>query len=170
MELKKGMLIGVSEYYKEVLGAWGVFVKRVKYDCKSVQHVWDQPMFLNPQILHEGKTIYNKTMWTSGFRRVRELVHEYVPGFMSAQAVVDEVREMGEEISFCAAEGMVKKIKAGMPREWAAMIESEAGMINKEEDIEMYVEEGEKTIRLAGLKTKTIHKFGKKRRPAAEKV
>lgn len=117
MELKKGMLIGVSEYYKEVLGAWGVFVKRVKYDCKSVQHVWDQPMFLNPQILHEGKTMYNKTMWRSGFRRVRELAYEYVPGFMSAQAVVDEVREMGEEISFCAAEGMVKKIKAGMPRE-----------------------------------------------------
>lgn len=118
MELKKGMLSGVSEFYKEVLGAWGEFVKCVQYECKNVKQVWEQPVFLNPKITFGGETIYNRVIWRAGIRKVRDLVYEYVPGFMRAQVVVDEVRERGDEMWLGTAEGVMEKIKEGMPREW----------------------------------------------------
>lgn len=34
MVLKRGMMNNVSDFYKEVLSAWGEFVKYVKYDCE----------------------------------------------------------------------------------------------------------------------------------------
>ena len=126
MELKKGMLSGVSEFYKEVLGAWGEFVKCVKYECKDVKQVWEQPVFLNPKITFEGNTIYNRVIWRAGVRKVKDLVYEYVPGFMRAQVMVDEVRERGDEIWLGTAQGVLERIKEGMPREWVGMIEREA--------------------------------------------
>ena len=126
MELKKGMLSGVSEFYKEVLGAWGEFVKCVKYECKDVKQVWEQPVFLNPKITFEGNTIYNRVIWRAGVRKVKDLVYEYVPGFMRAQVMVEEVRERGDEIWLGTAQGVLERIKEGMPREWVGMIEREA--------------------------------------------
>ena len=133
MELKKGMLSGVSEFYKEVLGAWGEFVKCVKYECKDVKQVWEQPVFLNPKITFEGNTIYNRVIWRAGVRKVKDLVYEYVPGFMRAQVMVDEVRERGDEIWLGTAQGVLERIKEGMPREWVGMIEREA-VVNGEGD------------------------------------
>ncbi len=172
MELKKGMLNGVTEFYKEVLGAWGEFVKCVKYECKNVKQVWEQPVFLNPKITCEGGTIYNRVIWRAGFRKVRDLVYEYVPGFMRAQVMVDGVRERGDEMWLGTAEGVMGKIKEGMPREWIGMIEREAE-VNEQGEIEMYVGEEEKKVNLMSVKTRVLYRcLGEKevRRPAGEKA
>uniref|UniRef100_A0A671TR16 Reverse transcriptase domain-containing protein n=1 Tax=Sparus aurata TaxID=8175 RepID=A0A671TR16_SPAAU len=172
MKLKKGMLEGVSDFYKEMLGSWGEFVECVQYECKSANQVWEQPVFLNPKIRWEGETVYNRLMWRAGFRKVRDLVYEYVPGFMRAQVIVDEVRDKGDEIWLGTAEGVMEKIKEGMPKEWMGMIERE-NEADEEGDIEMYVGEGERSMKLTSVKTRVLYKcLGKKdvRRPAAEKV
>ena len=172
MELKKGMLNGVNEYHKEMLGAWGEFVRSVKYECKSTRQVWEQPVFLNPKIMAEGETIYNRVIWRAGIRKVKDLVYEYIPGFMGAQVIVDEVRGNGDEIWLGTAKGVIEKIKKAMPKEWMGMIEREKG-VRGEDKIEMYVGEGECKVRLANVKTRVIDKCmrgNEIRRPAAEKV
>lgn len=172
MKLTKGMLEGVSDFYKELLGSWGEFVECVQYECKNVNQVWEQPVFLNPKIRWEGETVYNRRMWRAGFRKVRDLVYEYVPGFMRAQVIADEVRDKGDEMWLGTAEGVMEKIKEGMPKEWMAMIERE-NEADEERDIEVYVGEGERSMKLTSVKTRVLYKcLGKKdvRRPAAEKV
>ncbi|KAL7375280.1 hypothetical protein ABVT39_014699 [Epinephelus coioides] len=172
MKLKKGMLNEVSDFYKEVLGSWGEFVKCVQYECKNVKQVWEQPVFLNPKITWEGDTLYNMLMWRAGFRKVRDLVYEYVPGFMRAQVIVDEVRDRGDEMWLATAEGVMEKIKEGMPKEWMGMIESEK-VVDEEGDIEMYVGDGERRVNLMSVKTRVLYKClggTDVRRPAAEKV
>ena len=82
---------------------------------KNVKQVWEQPVFLNPKITFEEDTIYNRVIWRAGVRKVKDLVYEYVPGFMRAQVMVDEVRERGDEICLGTAEGVLEKIKEGMP-------------------------------------------------------
>lgn len=170
MRMKKGMWSGVSEFYQEMLGAWGEFVGNVKYECMNVKQVWEQPIFLNPKITHKGETIYNRVIWRAGIRTIRDLVYEYVPGFMRAQVIVDEVRERDEEMWLGTAEGVMEKIKKGMPSEWVSMIERGDGM-NGGGDVEMYVGEGETKIKLTNVKTRVMYKYlrwKEVRRPAGE--
>ena len=172
MKFKKGMMNGVTEIHKEMFGAWGDFLKSVKYDCEDVRQVWEQPVFLNPKITVGGEMIYNRMMWRAGIRRIRDLVYEYVPGFMGAQAVVDEVRENGDEIWLGTAKGELEKIKKAMPKEWIGMIERE-NMVKGGNKIEMYVGEGECKVSLANVKTRVVYECMRDkemRRPAAEKV
>ena len=172
IQMKRGMLGDVSEFHKEMLVAWGEFVCKIKYECKNVQQVWQQPIFMNPQIMHEGETMYNRIIWKVGIRTIRDVVYEYVPGFMRAQAIVDVVREREEEMWLGTAEGIMEKIKNGMPREWKSMIENESGP-SVGGEVEMYVKEGEKRVCVLSMKTKTIYEClrGKEgKRPAGEKV
>lgn len=172
IQMKRGMLGDVSEFHKEMLVAWGEFVGKIKYGCKNVQQVWQQPIFMNPQITHEGETLYNRVIWRAGIRTIRDVVYEYVPGFMRAQAIMDAVRGREEEMWLGTAEGIMEKIKNGMPREWKSMIENESGS-SEGGEVEMYVEEGEKRVCVLSMKTKTIYEClrGKEgKRPAGEKV
>jgi len=172
MELKKGMLKGVSEFYKEMLVAWGQFVTNMQFECKNVKQVWEQPLFLNPKITHEGSTIYNLAMWRAGFRKVRDVVYEYVPGFMRAQVVVDEVRGNGGEMWMGTAEGLMERIKNGMPEEWRRMIATEV-MGNDEGDVEMKVGVGGGIANLKDITTRIVYQCLRAkvpRRPAGEEV
>ena len=172
MKMKKGMLDGVTDYYKEMLGAWGEFLSFVKYECKNVKQVWEQPAFLNPKITVEGETIFNRVIWRAGIRKVRDMVYEYTPGFMRAQVIVDEVRGNGDEIWPGTAEGVIEKIKKAMPKEWMEMIERE-NVNGGEDEIDMYVGEGECKLSLKDVKTRMIYECMREkelRRPAAEKV
>ncbi|CAB1425524.1 unnamed protein product [Pleuronectes platessa] len=74
------------------------------------------------------------------------MVYEYIPGFMGAQVIVDEVRGNGDEIWLGTAKGVIEKIKKAMPKEWMEMIERE-NEERGEDKIEMYVGEGECKVR-----------------------
>ena len=141
--MKRGMLGNVSEFHEEMLVAWGEVVGKVKFGCKNVQQVWQQPIFMNPQITNEGELLYNRVIWRAGIRTIRDLVYEYVPGFMRAQVIVDAVREREEEIWLGTAEGIMEKIKNGMPREWKRLIESGS---HEGGEAEIYMEQGEERV------------------------
>lgn len=84
--------------------------------------------------------------------------------------IVDEVRERDEEMWLGTAEGVMEKIKKGMPSEWVSMIERGDGM-NGGGDVEMYVGEGETKIKLTNVKTRVMYKYlrwKEVRRPAGE--
>lgn len=172
MEYRESMLKGVSEYYREVLEAWGEFLGYVSYNCVNIEQVCAQPIFLNPKIKVRDKTLFDRKMWDAGFRTLSDLVYEYVPGFMSAQVIVDEVREKGQVVGLKMAEHLLSKIKSGVPKGWMEIIECEIvekGM----NEIEMYVGVEGKGISIVNMKTSLLYKVlkGKKvRRPASERV
>ena len=166
---KKGWMSGMSEFQEEVMSAWGEFLVNVRYSCVSKEQVWGQPIFQNKMIMKEGEVMFNLAMWRAGFRVVRDLVYEYVPGFMRAQVIIDGVR--GEDLLMGkgTAETLLEDIKEGMPGEWKRMIESE-NVGSVESDVELYVGEG---VKLGDLSAKGIYKMfggGSVRRPASEKV
>lgn len=172
MSLKKEMLSSVSEYHREALLAWGEFIKGVKHECVNVEQVWNQPVFLNHMIAVEKCPVFDLQMWGAGFRHIRDLVYEYVPGFMGAQVIVDEVRCRGGRMPLKTAEGIMNRVKKGMPGGWKEMIESEA-VRGGESVAGMYVGEGEVCVKIEKIKTKTVYKIlrgNKIRRPASERV
>ncbi|KAF3858933.1 hypothetical protein F7725_012134 [Dissostichus mawsoni] len=172
MALKKEMLSGVSEYHREALLAWGEFLKGVKHVCVNVEQVWNQPVFLNHMVAVEQSPVFDLPMWKVGFRHIRDLVYEFVPGFMGAQVIVDEVRGGGGSMLLRTAEGIMNRVKKGMPGGWREMIESEA-VRGGESVAEMYVGEGDACVKIEKVKTKTIYKMlrgNKVRRPTSEGV
>ncbi|KAF3842499.1 hypothetical protein F7725_024450 [Dissostichus mawsoni] len=172
MALKKEMLSGVSEYHREALLAWGEFLKGVKHECVNVEQVWNQPVFLNHMVAVEQSPVFDLPMWKVGFRHIRDLVYEFVPGFMGAQVIVDEVRGGGGSMLLRTAEGIMNRVKKGMPGGWREMIESEA-VRGGESVAEMYVGEGDACVKIEKVKTKTIYKMlrgNKVRRPTSEGV
>ncbi|KAF3847406.1 hypothetical protein F7725_020434 [Dissostichus mawsoni] len=143
MKMGKGRMNGMSEFQKEVLSAWGEFLVNVGYECVNVRQVWQQPIFLNPRIRGEKGSLFNLPMWRVGFRLVKDLVYEYVPGFMRSQVIVDEVRERDLVMGLRTADNVMESIKEGMPDEWRRMIEGE--QVGRDESgVELYVGTGEK--------------------------
>ena len=84
------------------------------------------------------------------------MVYEYIAGFMRAQVIVDEVRGNGDELWPGTAEGVIEKKKKAMPKEWMEMIERE-NVMGGEDEIEMYVGEGECKVSLTNVKTRVIY-------------
>ena len=172
MRFRREMLGEVSGFYREVMEAWGEFLESVQYECVSVRQVWEQPLFLNKNIKVGDKAVYDRMMWRAGFRTIRDIVYEYVPGFMGGQVIVDEVEGKGFEMGLKAAEKTLNDIKRGMPDSWRRMIEVMEGVTDVRE-VEMQVGDNVKKTKVVELKTRVIYKLmnGRKtRRPAAERV
>jgi len=174
MKIRMVDMSGVSDFYKEVVCAWGGVLPKVKYECREVKQVWKQPIFLNPSIKSEGGCIFNLPMWRAGFRVIRDLVYEFVPGFMRSQVVVDEVKGREMVMGAGTAERVMESIKEGMPSEWRRLIEGEIeGGGRSECEVTMHMGEGGKMCEVGKLKANAIYRSlakGKVRRPAAEKV
>ncbi|KAI9525057.1 hypothetical protein NQZ68_012569 [Dissostichus eleginoides] len=66
---------------------------------------------------------------------------------MGAQVIVDEVRGGGGSMLLRTAEGIMNRVKKGMPGGWREMIESEA-VRGGESVAEMYVGEGDACVKI----------------------
>lgn len=155
-----------------MLEAWGKFIERIQFDCNNVEQIWEQPLFLNPKIKNNNKVIYNKDLWDAGFRKIKDVVYELVPGFLRSQVFIDEVNKNGGEMTTDNAEKIMIKVKEGMPKLWKELIEKDVrrGRNNK---VELYVGENERSMNITNLKTKSVYAYLSNktiRRPAAEKV
>ncbi len=55
MALKKPMFENIPLFYQEVFSAWAKFLMDVGYECKNINQIHKQPIFLNPKIRMKGK-------------------------------------------------------------------------------------------------------------------
>ena len=125
MVLKEPMYEKVPFFYQEVFRAWGEFLPNISYNCSNVTEVMNKPVFLNPIIQHNNKMLYNKVFMDAGIRQVKDMVYEFVPGFLPGQAMVDCVREWDEDARRDMIVKMYDIIKGSMPVDWRYLIERE---------------------------------------------
>ncbi len=59
-EIKRNMMNGIPEFYKEVVKAWGDFRKHVVCMSFSKEEILRQPLFLNNTIKRGDQTIFYK--------------------------------------------------------------------------------------------------------------
>ena len=74
---------------KKEFRAWGEFLPNISYSCSNISEVMNKPVFLNPIIQHNNKMLYNKVFMDARIRQVKDMVYEFVPGFLPGQAMID---------------------------------------------------------------------------------
>ncbi len=67
MKTKNWMWKDVPDFYKEQMSAWGEFLKNVHYIPKGREDILNQPLFLNKNIVNQGKEVFFKNggMWNN---------------------------------------------------------------------------------------------------------
>ncbi len=82
MKTKNWMWKDVPDFYKEQMSAWGEFLKNVHYIPKGREDILNQPLFLNKNIVNQGKEVFFKKWWDVGITRVRDVLYEFKEGFL----------------------------------------------------------------------------------------
>lgn len=153
MKTKIWMTEGLPVFYREVFNAWGRFLSRIEYDPHGRENILNQPLFLNNNILKQGKEIFFKKWMEVGITRVRDVLYEFKEGFLPTQYVVDAMEVAKEEYSKQEITNKYEIIKNAIPKEWIKRIEC---MEEEPKEKNIYVKLGEK---LCDFKECTVKMF-----------
>ena len=116
MKIKENMTVGIPDFYREVLRAWGDFREEIDFKPEGRDEILNQPLFLNPN-LNRGN-FYVKRWFDAGFRTIRDLFYEIKPGLLPFQAFMDEIERVEGEIDEGTVKKELEKIKQTIPEEW----------------------------------------------------
>jgi len=92
-------------------------------------------------------------------RQVKDLVYEYVKGFLPNRAIYDCVVGWDDEIEKSKVDCVCENIKTSLPRRWVEMIEREVTKMGDWGFPDMYFMKNEKKKYLSDLKVKEIYRI-----------
>lgn len=170
MKLKQNMMFGIPEFYIEVLEAWGEFKINVGIKPRRREEMLNQPLFLNDNVLYKGKELYFKQWIKAGFKRVKDVLYEVKEGFFPFQAIVDEVKEVEDDVNVKILEKQYEQVKEAIPGQWIRRIEGENG--NEGDKMKVFIKEKGEDISLNQSSVKEFYVFFRKvvfKEPAAVK-
>lgn len=112
-------------FYREVLGAWGEFLERVRVTPRGRTQLLGQPLFLNKNIMQHGSTLFFRKWWAGGIRQVRDVMYEVREGFLPVQVIVDAIKATEQEERLDVIERQFGGLQEAIPSEWIKVIEGE---------------------------------------------
>lgn len=155
------MTIGVPEFYREVLRAWGSFLETLDLEPVGTEAILNQPLFFNPNLNIGGGDFW--TVWfKGGFRKIRDLLYEVRPGLLPLEAFIDEITRVKDDY----AVGNIKKeldlILNAIPEEWMMKIHSTGGEAG-EKDGGVQISMKEEGVGLQGLVLRHFYLYFRKK-------
>ncbi|MGL4645720.1 MAG: hypothetical protein ACRCVL_01170 [Cetobacterium sp.] len=87
------MTEGLLKFYREMLNAWGKLLKIIEPIPQGRESILNQPLFLNKNILKQGKVICFKKWMVAGITRVQDILYEFKKEFLSEQFFIDAMEE-----------------------------------------------------------------------------
>lgn len=142
MKTKSWMCNELPDFYKELLCAWGGFLKYVQYVPKERDDILNQPLFLNKNIVNNGREMFFKKWWDVGISRVRDVLYEFKKGFLPVQYVIDTMEEAKEDYTKQEIINKYEIVKNAIPHDWIVKIERMEQSTNVKD---VYAMIGEKT-------------------------
>lgn len=157
MELKWPMSEALPNFYREVLSVHAEFLEYVQYECADLKMIKEMPIFLTRKIKSNDKSLYHKKMMRAGFVQIKDLMYEFMPGFLPPKAIFECVNNVDDGVKIGNIENICKLIQNNMPQRWRESIETEVvlGSENKIPDLYMKHGGGWKMFNL--VKTKDIY-------------
>lgn len=141
MRVKKGMIKGIPDFYKEVLEAWRDFLPHIDFKPQGRETILNQPLFLNAKITTDGTDVFFKKWLDVDIKRVRDILYEYKNGFLPLQFVIDALEEAKEDFNVSTLKKQYDVVKKAIPKEWIEIIESGE---KEEEKVEVSFKVGKK--------------------------
>lgn len=168
---QRRLMEGVPDFYLECFNAWSNMFKSIRYECKNLRQIYNQPLFLNRNIICKGKFCFNSSFMKAGITQVKDLAKEYVPGFINDGFVIEQVKDSDDTLGAKDVENFLRVLKDSLPKDWQYKIinQSEASRLYKMPELK--VQHGTYVKEFRNLKFKEIYKIlvkGQKKEPAAE--
>ena len=159
MALKQPMHEGMPLFYREVLSAWAKLLPHIDYECKDINMIINNPIFLNGKLKNDNDTLYNAVFIRAGIRQIKDIMYEVKPGLLPEHSIVDMVREIDCDVRKATIIGAYNKIKSCMSIEWMDRINSNEEKKTVGDWPELYIERGNHKVSLDKLKVKTVYQI-----------
>ena len=124
----------LSPFYVEILQAWDTLAGGKRYFPTNIHEIMSQPLFHNPNILFNGKTIFFESFVKSKLLLVKDLCFEVILGFLNVTSIVEIIQDVLPEKHVIDIEKCFEILLHALPIEWKHKVSSEAvdGKVSRE--------------------------------------
>ena len=110
-------LNNLPDFYQEMFVAFYELKSKIEFSMEA-QHVYENPIFCNPLIKYNNKSLLFHEFITAGITQIKHICYEVIPGFLPENAIVEIVQEKIPEISTTEVKNAYKKILSAIPDAW----------------------------------------------------
>lgn len=115
------LLEKIPMFYREMLVAWSSLRKHLICDIASWTAIANQPLFLNPEITFEGDMLFNDVLRRTGINKITDIIYEFIPGFLSDEAIIEQVQLSEPEVSTSKIR-CLRKLRESIPLQWKTVL------------------------------------------------
>lgn len=124
MSLPDRALINIPVIYREMFRALDYIREDVHFNL-SVENIYDQPLFCNPNILYCQKCILWHDFIQAGIVQVKDICYEFKEGFLNDNAIVEMIRDVYSECNSVDVRKRYNILKSVLPDEWCHVVLTE---------------------------------------------
>lgn len=114
----KGDLQELPIFYKEMLIAWQELCKNERQCPITYRDILEQPICRNPLITFNGKMLDLSMFVKSGITKIRDILYEYVPGYLPVKAVQEIIIDRFPDADRIHIRNVYNIIRVSIPLDW----------------------------------------------------
>ena len=108
-------------FYKEMLIAFYAINPKIEFNFEK-QHVYEIPLFCNPQITHNSKSLLFHEFIDAGITQIKHICYEVVPGFLSKNSITEIIQDKFPDVKKSDIEAAYSKILNAIPESWLELL------------------------------------------------
>ncbi|CAG2244219.1 unnamed protein product [Mytilus edulis] len=146
----------IPNVYKEMFKGFDLLRDDIEFDL-STENVYDQPLFCNPNVLFDGKTVIWYDFINAGIVQVKDICYEVIEGFLPEMAIVEMIQNV---TNHCDINSIVKRyntLKVVLPKEWTEIIHKNIHRRNVSRSININVIFKDKLSEFSMCSTKELY-------------
>lgn len=122
----------LPKYYQEMLYAWNDLKQNFEYDL-SIEQIYNQPLFYNPEICYKNKCLFFDTFVKAGITKMKDICYEFIPGFLSTRSIIEIISEALPDTSESIIEKEYCIVRHSIPYIWNDIVNKNTNTNNFEE-------------------------------------
>ncbi len=155
--LNKKQLNQLPLYYQEMLNAFYKIKSKVDFNI-DVEHVYDNPLFCNPNITHNGKMLLFEDFIQAGLIQIKDICYEFIPGFFTCNAITEIIQNKFPNTNTRNIIESYQRIINCIPEEWKNLLKH-INPIHCDFTPQLFLNLGiDKSISFVGGVSKTFYK------------
>ncbi|KAK6165442.1 hypothetical protein SNE40_022369 [Patella caerulea] len=144
----------LPSFYRSMLISWNDFYNGKRPVADNYNDILNQPLFDNPQIVYDDKTLYFSDFIEAGLVKISDLCYIFIAGFLSVDAIFELVRESLPDRKYEKVEKQYNLILKCLPVSWTKIIRSQSHILRYELDLELNI--NDKTYDICQLNTSLV--------------
>jgi hypothetical protein len=156
MSLPDKAMLCVPNIYREMLKSFNNIREHVIFQ-HSIENIYDQPLFYNPEILHCGKIIIWHDFIKAGIVQLKDICYEVKTGFLPNKAIVEMICNIDSD---CDSNDIGKRIdvlKSAIPEDWTKTIQAEIHNRKNNRTVDINVNRDSKILDFKLCTTKQLY-------------